>query len=198
MSSTPLPYTAMDPKPKTEFDLVTESFMYSLMDDDNTFREKLDRDKYINRIRKESVEVDLRFDGFSYGTNMYAKHENRLRQQEQQQEPMVIDKPQEVIYIDTKPLDKGRNKSKKKKLSKNIRQLVWNTYIGEDIIKHKCLCCKKRTINNLNFHDGHVQAESKGGTDHISNLRPICAECNQGMGSENMIDYVVRHGLFIG
>jgi hypothetical protein len=34
--------------------------------------------------------------------------------------------------------------------------IIWNHYIGEDIIKHKCLCCKKVTISNTNFEVGHV------------------------------------------
>jgi 5-methylcytosine-specific restriction endonuclease McrA len=87
---------------------------------------------------------------------------------------------------------------KKKNISKNIKLLIWNKYIGEDIIKHKCLCCKKREIKNTDFHCGHVIPESKGGNETLENLRPICPNCNLGMGQTNMIDYVKRHELFIG
>jgi len=76
--------------------------------------------------------------------------------------------------------------------------IVWNHYIGEDIIKHKCLCCKKVTISNTNFEVGHVLSEKNGGTHEINNLRPICFACNHSMGPENMIDFVVKFGLYIG
>jgi hypothetical protein len=94
--------------------------------------------------------------------------------------------------------DKREAKKKKQSIPKNVRVIVWNHYIGEDIIKHKCLCCKKVTISNTNFEVGHVLSEKCGGTHEINNLRPICFSCNHSMGSENMIDFVVKFGLYIG
>ena len=79
-----------------------------------------------------------------------------------------------------------------------MRIIVWNHYIGEDIIKHRCLCCKKVVISNTNFEVGHVVSEKNGGTHEINNLRPICFACNHSMGAENMIDFVVKYGLYIG
>ena len=89
-------------------------------------------------------------------------------------------------------------KKKKQSIPKNVRVIVWNHYISEDIIKHKCLCCKKVTISNTNFEVGHVISEKSGGTHEINNLRPICFACNHSMGSENMIDFVVKYGLYSG
>ena len=89
-------------------------------------------------------------------------------------------------------------KKKKQSIPKHIKKLVWNTYIGNDIIKHRCLCCKKITIENTFFDCGHVLSEKDGGTLELSNLRPICSECNRSMGSMNMIEYVKKFGLFIG
>ena len=89
-------------------------------------------------------------------------------------------------------------KKKKQSIPKNVRIIVWNHYISEDIIKHKCLCCKKVTISNTNFEVGHVISEKNGGTHEINNLRPICFACNHSMGTENMIDFVVKYGLYIG
>ena len=77
-------------------------------------------------------------------------------------------------------------------------ELCTSKYIGEDIIKHKCLCCKKVVISNTNFEVGHVISEKNGGTHEINNLRPICFACNHSMGTENMIDFVVKFGLYIG
>ena len=65
-------------------------------------------------------------------------------------------------------------KKKKQSIPKNVRIIVWNHYIGEDIIKHRCLCCKKVVISNTNFEVGHVISEKFGGSHEINNLRPIC------------------------
>ena len=89
-------------------------------------------------------------------------------------------------------------KRKKQVIPKQIRVIVWNHYIGEDIIKHKCLCCKKVAMSNTNFEVGHVLSEKNGGTHEINNLRPICGACNHSMGTENMVDFVVKYGLYIG
>ena len=80
---------------------------------------------------------------------------------------------------------------------RNIKELIWNKYIGEDIIKHRCCCCKIRIIKNTNFHAGHIIAKSKGGKNTVDNLRPICQDCNLGMGATNMIDYIKQHEFYI-
>jgi 5-methylcytosine-specific restriction endonuclease McrA len=45
------------------------------------------------------------------------------------------------------------------------------------------------TINHRNFDAGHIIAKSNGGTDEISNLRPICSDCNGSMGTMNLEDF---------
>ena len=39
---------------------------------------------------------------------------------------------------------------------------------------------------------GHVIAEAHGGTVHPDNLKIVCSQCNNDMGTENMIDYCWR------
>lgn len=95
-------------------------------------------------------------------------------------------------------LNKEQSIKKKQSIPKNVRTIVWNHYIGDDIIKHKCLCCKKVSIFNTNFEVGHVISEKNGGTHQIDNLRPICFACNHSMGTQNMVDFVVKYGLYIG
>ena len=82
------------------------------------------------------------------------------------------------------PLHKRR-----KNIPKHIKTLVWNEYIGADITRNKCVCCKKESIDNRNFHCGHVIAESKGGDLTLQNLRPICAPCNSSMGTRSMNEF---------
>jgi hypothetical protein len=125
------------------------------------------------------------------------EQEEQEKQKKEQEELEKQKKEQEELK---KELEKQKEESRKKKQSipKNVRVIVWNHYIGEDIIKHKCLCCKKVTIANTNFEVGHVISEKNAGTHEINNLRPICFACNHSMGSENMIEFVVKYGLYIG
>ncbi len=77
----------------------------------------------------------------------------------------------------------------KKNIPKKLKTEVWNQYVGEDIGSTLCLCCNKTKITQSNFHCGHILAEANGGTTHISNLKPICAQCNLSMGIKNMNDF---------
>ena len=88
------------------------------------------------------------------------------------------------VKKETKP------KTKKKSISATIKKLVWNTNIGEDIGKSKCLCCKSTDITQLSFNCGHIIAEANGGNTIVSNLRPICQNCNSSMGTKNMNDFM--------
>jgi hypothetical protein len=83
-------------------------------------------------------------------------------------------------------------KYKKKKITPTIKKHIWNTYIGHDILKHKCFCCKKTTIQINEFEAGHVLSEANGGTCEMSNFRPICRNCNLSMGSMHMEEYVKK------
>ena len=94
------------------------------------------------------------------------------------------------------PLEEDKMK-KKKAIPKNVKINIWNTYIDPNIQRHKCVCCKKSIITITEFHVGHVISEHNGGTLEINNLRPICASCNYSMGTNNMIDYIVKYGYYI-
>ena len=86
---------------------------------------------------------------------------------------------------------------KKIKIPNKVRIDVWATYIGEDIAKHKCICCKRMTIRQTEFEVGHVLSEAHGGTLEINNLRPICSVCNKSMGARNMVEFVKEYGYYI-
>ena len=78
--------------------------------------------------------------------------------------------------------------TKKATIPKAIREQLWLETFGK-VYEHKCYIgwCKN-TINVFDFHVGHDQPESKGGTLDIYNLKPICARCNLSM-SDN---YTIR------
>jgi len=88
----------------------------------------------------------------------------------------------------------GSQKSKRKKISKTLRDQVWFKYMGGDKAEGRCYCCKIRPIHITDFEVGHNKPSSKGGKDHINNLRPICRICNRGMGSRMTIEgYKKKH-----
>lgn len=126
--------------------------------------------------------------------------QEEIKKKEDEAKRLLEEEEKKKVDEEKRRIEDEKKEAKKKKLSipKNVRVIVWNHYIGEDIIKHKCLCCKKVTISNTNFEVGHVLSEKNGGTHEINNLRPICFACNHSMGSENMIDFVVKFGLYIG
>ena len=83
-----------------------------------------------------------------------------------------------------------KSKIKKKTISSTIKKLVWNTNIGEEIGKAKCLCCNSTDITQISFNCGHIIAESNGGETIVSNLKPICQNCNSSMGTKNMNEFM--------
>jgi 5-methylcytosine-specific restriction endonuclease McrA len=100
-------------------------------------------------------------------------------------------------YPDSKLIDKKKEKPPKKektpktRISATIKRLVWNANIGEEIGKSKCVCCKTTDITQMSFHCGHVVSEKNGGDTIVSNLKPICQNCNSCMGTRNMNEFIL-------
>ena len=97
-----------------------------------------------------------------------------------------------IIYENDNVLQSNSKiaKKKKQKISATLRRLVWNTHIGEEIGKTKCLCCKLTDITQLSFTCGHIIAEANNGQTIVSNLKPICQYCNSSMGTQNMDKFI--------
>jgi hypothetical protein len=91
--------------------------------------------------------------------------------------------------ITTESVKKCKN-ANKKNIPAAVKRLVWNTNIGEDIGKSKCMCCESTDITQLSFNCGHIIAEAKGGATIVSNLKPICQNCNSSMGTINMSEFM--------
>lgn len=79
-------------------------------------------------------------------------------------------------------------KQRKCKIPLAMKQTVWVNQFGE-VYKHKCVTkwCH-RVITVFDFEVGHNIPESKGGATSPENLRPICRQCNIGMGNRYTID----------
>jgi hypothetical protein len=78
---------------------------------------------------------------------------------------------------------------KRPKIDNNLRDLVWNTYIGSDCKKGKCYCCP-RTIDYTLFECGHLKSHKNGGKTDLKNLRPFCFHCNRSLGSNDFIEKI--------
>jgi hypothetical protein len=88
-------------------------------------------------------------------------------------------------------------KAKQQRISATLRMLVWDYWIGDDISKTKCLCCKSVEIRQFSFECGHIIAASQGGQLTATNLKPVCKTCNSSMHTENMDDFMNKWNLTI-
>ena len=113
-------------------------------------------------------------------------------------------KPIDVKLIEVKPIEvlihneetkTIKKKTVKAKIPSAVRKIVWNTYIGKDNVKGKCLCCNAEEITGTNFECGHVKSEKNGGEVTIDNLRPICSSCNKSMSSNDMDEFMSRYKI---
>ena len=122
------------------------------------------------------------------------------QQQQQQQQQQALPLIPNIIQVQAEPVNQQIVKAVQKKngCPKRVKEEVWNRYIGDDIPKHRCMCCKLNLIKMIDFQVGHVVSEYHGGTFAISNLRPICASCNHSMGTQNMIEYAKKYEFIIG
>ena len=75
-------------------------------------------------------------------------------------------------------------------ISKKLRKEVWEHKIGKKY-ESKCMipwCTNKICALNA-WHVGHDIAVAKGGTNEITNLYPICSECNLSMGTMTIKEF---------
>lgn len=79
-------------------------------------------------------------------------------------------------------------KKKKETIPKAIKQQVWLKYIGKKFEDKCTIVWCENIITVFNYHTGHNIPESKGGSIDISNLRPICSNCNLSMNDTYSID----------
>jgi hypothetical protein len=117
------------------------------------------------------------------------KKENEENLDHHNKEEITIKDTMKNVKSTSQHTDKDKKK-KKKPISATIKRLVWNTHIGEEVGKSKCMCCKVTDITQMSFNCGHIIAEANGGETIVSNLKPICQNCNSSMGIKNMEDFM--------
>jgi hypothetical protein len=80
-------------------------------------------------------------------------------------------------------------KPKRKKIPAGVKLALWEHYFP-DKTTGRCYVCQKAVIHVRAFDAAHVKAVANGGTDHISNLRPCCGNCNQSIGTMDLEEYL--------
>ncbi len=93
----------------------------------------------------------------------------------------------ELLEKENTLLKKEKVEIKKKNIPASVRHKLWTINFGDTTIGH-CMVCETK-INNTNFHAGHIVSSKNGGSDHITNLSPICSCCNLSMGIQNLNDF---------
>lgn len=104
-----------------------------------------------------------------------------------------VDEPKKCVKTTEKKEKTTPDKPKKTRIPAVLKTHVWNKYIGEDLGKAKCTCCKLSDITQRSFHCGHVISEASGGSTSLDNLRPVCSSCNLSMGTMNMDEFIAKH-----
>jgi hypothetical protein len=82
--------------------------------------------------------------------------------------------------------------TRKAHIPKAIREQCWIQSFGK-CYEHTCYIpwCRNK-VNVFDFHVGHDEPESKGGTLDLNNLKPICARCNLSMSDNYTIQEWIR------
>jgi len=135
-------------------------------------QEKIQTQKELQKLKKQNAETQKELQKIKKQNT-----EIKDKKQKLQKQPIVKSKT-------------DNNKKKKKPISATIKRLVWNTNIGEQIGKAKCMCCNVTDMTQMSFNCGHIIAESNGGETIVSNLKPICQNCNSSMGTKNMEEFI--------
>jgi hypothetical protein len=94
-------------------------------------------------------------------------------------------------------------KGGKKRITHQIKKKIWHQNYGKsDIVNCPIPWCLNKITHDSRLPDaikqgasqfqaGHVISEYNGGEVSLTNLRPICKECNLSMGSKNWEHYLL-------
>lgn len=143
---------------------------------ENDELEKMKKEDELDKMKKEE-ELER--------TNM------KIKEKLEEMEKKLIIKEQNKINKSLSPSSKRKPFSKPKKL------MVWNYHLPKHSFEHKCPCCKDTTITRYDYECGHILSHKNGGSDEITNLKPICSTCNKSMGSKHMLDFIHENGFYL-
>lgn len=83
-------------------------------------------------------------------------------------------------------------------MSRIDHDLIWLNFFRCDLNHANCPICKKvifrgeRKNRQSGWNRGHIISCQIGGRDILTNLIPICIECNLKMGSKSLFEYLYQ------
>lgn len=80
------------------------------------------------------------------------------------------------------------------KLLRPRREALWIRDCGKEWFG-RCQCCGKSIECTDTWHGAHVIARSRGGSNHLDNLRVACGKCNNDMGTMHFDEFRERMGF---
>ena len=87
---------------------------------------------------------------------------------------------------------KLNNVRQKETIPPALRSKVWDHYIGDDCGKTRCLQCEDRIISMKSYDCAHILSEANDGKTELSNLVPMCHQCNMELGTRPIHPDVVK------
>jgi hypothetical protein len=90
----------------------------------------------------------------------------------------------------TLPLVVAEPKPKRRSMPKATRNNLWERHF-KDAKTGTCQTCEK-SITPKTYERGHVVAVAAKGTNALTNLVPICFDCNRSCGEENLHTWCAR------
>lgn len=88
----------------------------------------------------------------------------------------------------------GINGGRPKKIKQDYEQTDWGEML--QFFDNKCICC------GYKFEEGvdrptkdHIKPRAGGGTDDISNLQPLCRQCNSSKCADHTTDYRLNYEI---
>jgi len=85
------------------------------------------------------------------------------------------------------PCYKKENKDIYKQISSDLRNEVWDKYIGKDRAFAQCQNCQDIELDKTKiWHCSHIVAKAKGGELSADNLVPLCVDCNMKIGTSTV------------
>ena len=149
-----------------------------------------DGQKLLNNINKPKVEEP------KAEKPKVEKPKAEKPKEEPKEEKPKAEKPKEEPKEEEPKAEKPKEdkKSKREKIPSTVRNSLWKDYFDQST-QGICQCCQRENITLANFEAGHIISVKDGGENHLSNLKPICSQCNKSMGSTNMNDFIKKHGF---
>lgn len=104
---------------------------------------------------------------------------------------MDIEKEKRHLFTESRR-NNGKKGGRPKKNEEDRKELTdWQEMIN--FFENKCICCGYQFPENEHPTKDHIIPKTCGGNDDISNLQPLCRECNASKCADNCNDYRLNY-----